>query len=318
MLIVNPFDKHQGFSRTYRENELTLGLFFPLEAYEGSIPEMDLTRQIKLAQRAEQANFASLFVRDVPLLDPYFGDAGQMYDPWVFLGFIAAQTKHIALGTGSIVTTLRHPLDLAKSAASVDRLSNQRLLLGVATGDRPIEFDAYKVEREERSELFRESLATMKTLWQESFPQVESKRVQLKQGDLIPKPLLSTIPVFVTGRSGQSIEWIAQNSDGWISYPRSLQAQAEMIDSWRSFTPTFKPFSQSLYLDLSENPDETPTPIHLGFRSGRNYLLRFLEAMKKIGVNHVIFNFKFANRPIEDMIEELAEEVVPHFPALKY
>src|SRR5699024_87584 len=120
------FDKHHGYSRTFKENKLTLGIYFPLEAYESNIPEMDLTEQIKLAKMAEEADFASLFVRDVPLNDPMFSDAGQMYDPWVFLSYIAAHTKNIALGTGSAITSFQNPLHLAKSAASFDKISNQR------------------------------------------------------------------------------------------------------------------------------------------------------------------------------------------------
>jgi alkanesulfonate monooxygenase SsuD/methylene tetrahydromethanopterin reductase-like flavin-dependent oxidoreductase (luciferase family) len=60
---------------------------------------------------------------------------GQVYDPWVYLGWIAAQTSEIALATGALVLTLRHPLHTAKGAASVDRLSANRLVLGVASGD---------------------------------------------------------------------------------------------------------------------------------------------------------------------------------------
>ena len=87
-----------------------------------------------------------MFVRDSPLYDPNFGDVGALYDPWMFLAYVAAHTERIALGTASIVTTLRHPLHVAKSAASLDKISNQRFLFGVATGDRPIEFPAFKVD----------------------------------------------------------------------------------------------------------------------------------------------------------------------------
>ena len=42
--------------------------------------------QVALAQRAERAGFAALWFRDVPLRDPSFGDVGQVFDPWVYLG----------------------------------------------------------------------------------------------------------------------------------------------------------------------------------------------------------------------------------------
>src|SRR5699024_12059890 len=96
---MNQFDKHQGYNRTFKENKLTPGLFFPLEAYEGSTPIMDLTEQMKLAKQVEAGGFASLFVRDIPLNDPFFGDVGQIYDPWVFLSYVASHTEKIALVT---------------------------------------------------------------------------------------------------------------------------------------------------------------------------------------------------------------------------
>lgn len=310
------FAQHAGYARTFQKNKLTLGMIFPLEAYEGNVPEMNLQEQIELAKKAERAKFASLFVRDIPLNDPMFGDVGQMYDPWIFLSYLAAHTNQIGLGTASAITSFQHPINLAKSAASLDKISNGRLLLGLATGDRTIEFKAFKVNRDQRATLYREAIHVMKALWHRSHPTIHTDRVQMNgETDLLPKPVINDIPVFITGRSGQTIEWIAKHGDGWINYPRSIGDQEMIINDWRSHLDTFKPFTQSLYLDLLEDPDAEPQPIHLGFRTGRKYLLDFLHKLEKIGVNHVILTFKFAERPIDEMIQELAEEVVPYFPA---
>jgi hypothetical protein len=46
-MMMNRFDKHRGYTRMFKENHLTLGLFFPIESYEGSIPEMDIEKQLK-------------------------------------------------------------------------------------------------------------------------------------------------------------------------------------------------------------------------------------------------------------------------------
>jgi len=277
---------------------------------------MDLEQQMKLAVQAEEAGFASLFVRDVPLHDPEFGDAGQMYDPWIFLGYLAGLTKKIALGTGSIVTPLRHPLHVAKSAASLDHISGNRLILGLAAGDRPVEFSAFSIDREKRAQLFQESLHVMRRAWKEAFPEVCSTTTNLKDADLLPKPELGDIPVLITGNASQTPGWIAQHGDGWFFYQRNLDLQALRIKEWRSYIKGFNPFAQSLSLDLSEDPNEEPTFMQLGFRSGRNYLISCLDSLKEIGVNHVAFNFKAARRPVDEMVQELGEEVVPHFPAV--
>ena len=107
---------------------------------------MDLEEQMTLAKKVEDLGFASLFVRDSPLYDPNFGDVGCSLRSIYVSNVCSGAYEKIALGTASIVTTLRHPLHVAKSAASLDKMSNQRFLFGVATGDRPIEFPAFKVD----------------------------------------------------------------------------------------------------------------------------------------------------------------------------
>jgi luciferase-type oxidoreductase len=321
MLTVNrmarPSDA-KGFARMFAPDRLTLGVFFPIEAFAGDQPTM--LGQEGLARRAEALGYAALWCRDVPLRDPSFGDLGQVYDPWVYLGWIAAQTTEIALATGALVLTLRHPLHTAKSLASVDRLSGNRLVLGIASGDRPVEFPAFGVDFEQRSVLFRDNLCIVRTVLSETFPQRQwSKGTLAGTADLVPKPI-TPVPMLVTGHSGQSLEWIANNADGWITYPRGLQRQAEVVARWRAAVEAaapgvFKPFVQSLYIDLSDDPDAAPTPIHLGFRGGRHFVLRFFEALRSIGVNHVILNFKYGARKAGDVLEELGQEILPQLTA---
>ena len=311
---------NKSYYRVFKPKHMTLGLIFAIEAYEGAIPKME--RQIEMAQRAEELGFSALWFRDVPLHDPGFGDVGQIYDPWVYLGYITAQTKTIALGTAAIIFPLRHPIDLAKEAASIDQLSNGRLILGIAAGDRPIEYPAYGRDFGQRDMLFRESVYDFHRLLSESFPRYDSIFGSLTgEGDLLPKPTSKKIPLFVTGYSRQTIDWIAQNSDGWLMYPREILLQQPIVNNWnnevKKTKSKFKPFAQSLYIDLVKDPDANFERIHLGYRLGRNKLLKHLKALKEIGVNHVFFNLKYSKRPADEVLEELGKFIVPYFPPLK-
>lgn len=308
------FQEHKGFKRMFKEDKLTLGLSFPLEAYTGSFPEMNLKEQMKLAKEAEDYGFAALTVRDAPLYDPNFGDVGGLYDPFMFLTYAAAHTKSIALTTGSIVTTLRHPFHTAKSAATLDNISDQRFIMGIATGDRQIEFPAFKVDRDNKGELFRESLDVMKQLWAEEFPVIQTERINLTEGDVLPKPDFGTIPVFGTGYSSQTIEWLAEHTDGWMFYPQKLEGQKALINKWRGLTEEFKPFTQPLMLDLSERANEAPKTLDIGFRAGRNFIVDYLNAYQEAGVNHISIGLKGSRRPAAEVIQELGEFVVPKFP----
>jgi luciferase-type oxidoreductase len=317
MLKVNPVarvDTAPGFRRMFRAGHLTLGIFFPIEAFKGDEPSMH--NQEQLAQRAEALGYAALWVRDVPLRDPSFGDLGQIHDPWVYLGWIAAHTRTIALATGSIVLPLRHPLHVAKAAASVDQLSGGRLVLGVASGDRPVEFPAFGVDIERRAVLFREYFDVIRHVLEREYPALRSDAgVLTGNADLVPKPL-GRLPMLVTGHSGQPLPWIAEHADGWITYPRGIDRQAEAAARWRGVVDAaspgvFKPFVQSLYVDLADDSHLPPTPIHLGFRAGRDFLLRFLDSLRVVGVNHVILNLKYGARPASEVLEEIGTEVLP-------
>jgi len=303
---------NKGYYNMFKEGKLTLGVFFPIEAFEGSIPKME--SQVELAQRAEEMGFSAVWFRDVPLLDPSFGDVGQIYDPWVYLGYIAAQTKTISLATGSIIFPLRSPVDLAKQAASVDQLSGGRLVMGIATGDRPVEFPAYNVSHKNRDEIFRESISYFRALWQ-PFPKIHSPLgVMEGNADLVPKPTAKNgVPLLITGRARQTMDWIAENGDGWLYYPQPVERQKLVVDEYRKVTSSWKPFAQSLYIDLSDNPNEFPKPIHLGYRLGRNYLVQHLSQLERIGVNHVAINLKYSQRHASAVLEELGKFVIPAF-----
>ncbi len=307
----------QGYHSVYRKGQLSLGIGVPIEAYTSPVPTMQ--NQVALIQKAEALGFAAVWCRDVPLLDPTFGDAGQIYDPWVWLGFIAAHTKTIAMGTGSIILPLRQATDLAKAAASVDQLSQGRLIMGVATGDRPVEYNVYNVPFESRDERFRNAFEFIKQNTHRPANWNDQQAVMARQLDLLPKSYTGDLPLFVTGNSRQSLAWIAEHATGWLMYPRPVAQQRTTLAQWNEAldktSQSWKPFSQSLYVDLTEDPDAAPQNIHLGYRLGRNQLIEHLQALREIGVNHVTFNIRFSTRPVEEVLDELGTYVIPEFPA---
>ncbi|MGB0938050.1 MAG: LLM class oxidoreductase [Colwellia sp.] len=307
--------QHRGFKELFQPEKLTLGLMSPIESYQTDMPTLD--NQDNMVKRAEALGFDAIWIRDVPLRDPHFGDVGQTYESFTYLAWLAAITSKIKLVSGSIVLPLRHPLHTAKQAASIDLLSNQRFIMGVASGDRAIEFPAFDVDIDKRGELFRENLSVIKKVLKESFPSVNSHYGQLQGADLIPKPS-TELPIMITGGSSQPMEWIAENTDGWITYPRAINMQVDTIAYWKElanrYAPgEFKPFAQSFYLDLTPNPDAKPTRIHLGYRVGRNALIEMFQTLRNAGCNHIVMNLKYGQRPASEVIEELGEYVLPVF-----
>ncbi len=134
LVLPEHLANNTAFTRIFQPNKLTFGLIAPFKGYpEGPMPNMK--DHLELAQMADKGGISALWLRDVPFYDPNFGDVGQIYDPFVDLGFLAAATQNITLGTAGIVSPLRNPILTAKQAASVDQLSNGRFILGMSSGD---------------------------------------------------------------------------------------------------------------------------------------------------------------------------------------
>lgn len=308
--------EHPGMRHTFKPGGMTIGAITPLEGFDGPVPTME--HHVEAVKAAERAGFSTLWVRDVPLLDPSFGDTGQMFDLWTYLGFLAGQTSTISLGSASAVLPLRHPIETAKSAASVDQLSNGRFLMGIASGDRRVEFPAFGVDYVSRGKRLRESLTIIKHLTQENFPTIKSPLGWIDGVNLVPKPKYGNLPVMMTGLGRQELDWIAANADGWLFYTLPLEQQELNIKRWRRLTSNdqgvYKPFAQATYIDLIEDPKAPAVPIHQGFRLGRDALMEYLNAWQQIGIDHLMINFKLSTRPVTEVVEELGEYVLPHFP----
>ena len=317
-----PFQSiNRAYDSVFRPGKLSLGVVVPIESYPQSpVPTME--RHLERVRLVEELGFGAVWLRDVPFNVPSFGDAGQTFDPFVYLGLLAGCTDRIALGVASIVLPLRHPAHVAKAAASVDVLSGGRLILGVASGDRPQEYPALGLPFEDREARFRSAYDYIRAM-SGDFPAQENEYgVTRGDVDLLPKPTASKLPLLITGSSRQSPDWLARNGDGWMVYPRNLNVQAQVIEAWRSRLQEAgepnKPVLQPLYVDLADDSDSPPRPIHLGFRMGAKQLVAYLKALEHLGVNHVALNLRFntttpQQKNIEQTLERLADEVLPHF-----
>lgn len=307
---------NRGYNSVFRPNRLSLGLVVPIETYASS-PVPSMARHVERVQLAETLGFAAVWLRDVPFNVPSFGDAGQTYDPFVYLGLLAGQTERIALGVASIILPLRHPAHVAKAAASVDVLSGGRLILGVASGDRPEEYPALDVPFGDRGARFRASFDYIRRMGEDA-PAFKNAYGSPDGGmDMLPKPTSGKVPLLITGGSQQSPEWIVQHGDGWMTYPRNTAVQARIIHNWRERVNALgapaKPVMQPLYVDVAADPEAPPQPIHLGFRLGTEHLRAYLKSLQDIGVNHVALNLRFNRANIETTLQRLAADLLPDF-----
>ncbi|MCU0070515.1 TIGR03571 family LLM class oxidoreductase [Pseudomonas koreensis] len=269
----------------------------------GRLPgEPDLQRHADLARLADNLGFRALWIRDVPVYDPSFGDAAQVFEVFSYLGYLAGITRDILLGTAAVVLPIREPLLTLKAAATVQHLSGNRLLLGVASGDRPVEYPLFGRDFDNRGNNFREQVALLRN----------GATSRLPSGLAVLPALSSPLPLLVAGLAQQSPDWIGQHMDGSLAYPGSPSDHARRIAAWRAVAGS-KPYATFIHVDLDESPDAPLQRWRFGFRSGRDALIAELHALRAIGVDHVSLHFRRNRRPLDETLREIAEYVLPHF-----
>ena len=320
---AHAFAAHPGYRRMFAPDALTVGIFLPLCFFEGDMRALE--GQSRLVAEIDRRDFAAVWVRDVPLFDPRFGDAGQLFDPFTYLAHLAAHTRRIALATGSAIFSLRHPIDLAKAAATIDQLSGGRLVMGIASGDRPIEFPAYGLTHEGRGARFAQAVHDVRRLLHPQTQSLQSPLGRFNDAQLLPKPVAGRIPLVVTGSAQQPLEWVARHADGWLTYPGSTQnvmgprRLAEKVRAWRDLIPGggFRPHMSNEWIDLAADPGYPRTPLQGGYvlKTGRKGLIALLREWRDAGVNHAALGLQFSSRPVAEVLDEIAQEVLPHFPS---
>ncbi len=268
----------------------------------GRLPgEPDLQRHADLAALADMLGFRALWVRDVPLYDPAFGDAGQVFEIFTYLGYLAGITRDILLGTAAVVLPLREPLLTLKAAASVQQLSGNRLLLGVASGDRPVEYPLFGRDFPGRGEAFREQVALLR----------QGAQGQLADG-LRVLPRAPTPPLLVAGLAQQTPAWIGAHMDACLAYPGTPDDHARRSAAWRQVAGD-KPYVSFIHLDLVDDPQAPLRRFRFGAQAGREALAQELCDLRAAGVQHIGLHLRRNARPLAETLHEIAEYILPQF-----
>ncbi len=147
------------------------------------------------------------------------GPSGEALELLTLLAFLAGQTSKIRLVTSVIIVPYRDPLVAAKALATLDVLSQGRLVVGIGVGWMREEFEALNLlPFEERGAVTDEYIRAFKELWTSDSPHFEGKYVQFDDIVFLPKPVQKPHPpIWVGGESRPALRRTAELADGW--YP---------------------------------------------------------------------------------------------------
>jgi len=177
-------------------------------------------------QRAEALGFHSLWVQEQAGLRAAAG----ALEGVSMLSYAAALTRKARLGNAVFLINLRNPILLAKSLASLDQLSQGRVIFGVGLGAVTRLYAAYGLSPERRVARFVEALTLIKKLWVEDKVNFDGQFWQLKEASLLPKPLQKPHPpIWFGAHSAPAVRRAVKMGDGFVGAGSSSTADFKAL-----------------------------------------------------------------------------------------
>jgi len=184
----------------------------------------------ELARAAEERGLESVWFSEhthIPVSFLHTTERGQSLpdyywqtdDLFVVLTLAAASTKNIKLGTGVSLVIERDPIILAKSVATLDRISQGRFLFGIGAGWLEAEMANHGVVYRTRFQLLKEQIRAMKEIWTTEESEFHGEFVSFDKMRSFPKPHQHPHPPIIMGGASQkSLECVVEVCDGWAPW----------------------------------------------------------------------------------------------------
>ena len=301
------------------------GIEIPQNFFDGPV---DMEHIRRFVTKAETLGYDSLWLQERILSD------FTMLEPVALLSYVAAITARLQLGVSVILLTLRNPLQLAKSLATLDCMSHGRAIAGVGLGGGHLgsHEEILGYSREKRVRRFTEAVEVLKLLWTEPKASFQGTFWNFKNVSMEPKPMQKPhLPLWFGGHHENALRRAVKHGDGWMgagSSPSSaFVEEAAMIrrflDEAKRDPGTFG-IAKRVYLAVDENKTRAERRIREWF--GRRYrnaelgpavcvwggaeeCTAKIQSMIGAGARHIVFNPMFDE---QEHLEICAGEIMPN------
>nr|CAP48674.1 putative integron gene cassette protein [uncultured bacterium] len=255
-----------------------VGILLPTRALliQKNAPQ-DLESILTLGEFLEGAGYGGLWVGDSLLASP-------RPEVVVTLAALAARTRQIRLGSGILISSLRHPVNLAHQLATLDLVSSGRLTVGIGyssgTGIWKVEHEVVGVHAETRHARAREGIQVMRALWSKSPATHHGRFFEFDEVSLEPKPVQNGgPPIWVHGMRGEkTLRRVAEYGDGWINNLPTVDGFSEGWDKVRSnavdFNRDLRKFGACHYSTIRVETDGS-----LAAKKGRAFMKEYYGGM---------------------------------------
>jgi probable F420-dependent oxidoreductase len=267
--------------------------------------QVDRRKLMSFAQEAERLGVHSAWTSDhicwpaeIQSKYPYTDDGSfapspdmGWFDPISTLTFVAACTEKIRLGTSVLILPYRQPVQTAKQIASLDVLSEGRVILGVGVGWMAEEAAILGMPWDRRGARADEQLEIFERLFTESEPSFEGEFYRFQKVGFEPKPVQSPLPIWVGGSSSAALRRVARFGQGFHAafQPRDVVA-AEWAEVRQACEASGRdPGSLTLSLRIYLDPAQA-MPKDKAIGGSTDEMLETITRLKDIGVRHLLLD----------------------------
>ncbi len=282
---------------------------------------------LRTVQYAESTGWQTCYVYDhfMPNTPDGAPADGPVLEGWTVLSALAAVTSRIRLGTMVLGATYRHPAVLANMAATLDHISDGRLILGMGAGWQVNEHAAYGIDLPAPRELldrFEETCAVLTSLLSQPRTTFHGTHITITDAPCDPKPLQQPLPLLIGGRGEKRTMRIAATyADIWNAWtsPDTLRHKQQVLNAHCADIgrdPSLISRSTQAMVELTDRP--TSSPMDLDSRLPRitgtvEQVTEVLREYADAGADEFLIP-DFDARPLDehlDMLEVLRREVAP-------
>ncbi|KAB1977416.1 LLM class flavin-dependent oxidoreductase [Streptomyces triticiradicis] len=288
--------------------------------------EHDSRRLVAQARRAEELGLDSVWAGDSPVTRP-------RADPLLLLAAVAQATERVTLGTAVLLPALRHPILLAHQLATLDRLSDGRLIAGMGGGfpnqATRAQFASIGVGFASRAGRMAESIDVMRKLWSGEAVSWRGEHFAFEDVRIAPPPSRpSGPPIWLAGSGVPALRRVARLADGWLPYPPEWTTYAEehqVIEQAAAPRPVTPALYATLCLDQDPEkarrrlrtsveryynaPLDTIAPIQALFAGTARQAADWLTGYAAAGARHLVI--RLATDDHDAGLEEFADRVLP-------
>jgi len=296
---------------------------------KGGRPRVELNWQ--MAETAERIGYDSVWVGDSITSKPRL-------EPMAVMAALAARTHRVKIGTAVMLNALRHPVHLAHSIATIDNISDGRIILGLGAGRSNNqmfvdEHAAVGVPIEERAARMEESIDVLRKLWTEDDVSNPDGFYPLSGMTLEPRPVQQPVPIWLSSNWVQrGLKRVAAQGDGWITNVPSTEMFTKCWDrieeKGQELSRDVSRIPRALYISVNLNDEDEALAEGDGFMRSyygipyevvsKQLLCVFGPAQKAIdvikrykeaGADYFIVRFASPNQM--QQLEKFTELVVP-------